>query len=237
MKKQILLFVCIFGLLLSGCTQDESGENAILEHLNEKYNDSFEFVSYLEGKYQGGSMSIVHAKDSENTFEVVRNFNENDEAIYNDSYIAELNSDKAKNLISNLFSEYYEDFSIDINMYKTFDYNGIDKDISIENYLADDNNGMRIMLYIKSDDSVEMQREKIKDFNANLKEKQIYLDCFYFAFFESDVELENIDEDYSYEYAIDGISKNDKYKNKITEEYYAYWIKKDNSYNYCVKLS
>jgi hypothetical protein len=88
------------------------------------------------------------------------------------------------------------------------------------------------MFYINSDDSVEQQREKVKSFVTKLKDNNIKITDIYFAFFDKNVDVKKIETDYSYEYSIDCISRNDSYNSSLINSYNAFWDIDKQDYNY-----
>ena len=156
---------------------------------------------------------------------LVNGFKEKDGIEYRDNYISVINMSKIEEKISTVFSDYYDDFSVDINLFKSVDYMGQDKNISVENLLSSQENSVRVMIYIKSNENYDKQMVKIKKFLNTLKDNKIYVDTMYFAFFDDNFDLSTIKEEYRYEYLIDCISRNDEFKTKITNEYIAYWIR------------
>ncbi len=237
--KKLMTVILIMAFVVSGCTvPDNEQKTEIIDYLNKKYNESFTLVKYSAGKERGGSPTIMYVKDKNKRDAVIKVYLKDGSKQYLDSYIAALKEDDVRKNLSEIFVKYFSDFEIETNMYKCIYYDKNDVNVSVADYLSNQSNGMRIMFYIKTDDSVEDSREKIQSFTSELKDKKIYIDSFYFAFFEkdSDAQINNIVEDYTFEYAIDCISRNDKFKSKITDQYFSVWESDKNRYNYVSKM-
>lgn len=237
MKKKFLIYTLLaIVIIISGCspkdkkTDKQSDKDLILKYMELKYNQSFEVESFKAGKNINKTPSHAYLRDNQNRKIYVREINAEDK--YGDSYIAVLKSEEVKEKLSTLFSEYYDDFSIEENYYSSLYYIDADKNISLDDYLANHKNGIRIMFYINSDDSVEQQREKVKSFVTKLKDNNIKITDIYFAFFDKNVDVKKIETDYSYEYSIDCISRNDSYNSSLINSYNAFWDIDKQDYNY-----
>lgn len=237
MRKNLLIYVFLATIIIiSGCSSKnekidkQSDKDVILKYMELKYNQSFEVESFKAGKNINKTPSHAYLIDNQNRKIYVREINEEDK--FGDSYIAVLKSEEAKEKLSGIFSEYYSDFSIDANFYLSLYYNDADMNISIEDYFANYKTGIRIMFYINSEDDIEQQREKIKSFVTKLKDNNIKIKEIYFAFFDKEVDVKKINCDYSYEYSIDCISRNDRYNNSLKNAYDAFWDIDKRDYNY-----
>ncbi len=240
--KKIIVFAIVFCLMLSiaGCkSKKNDGSKEPLDYISKKYSDNFNIISFYAGNALNGSplkLYVTNDKIPDGEKVLVKGTTKDKVITYSDDYIAVLNMQKASDIVKQVFSEYYSDFSLNENLYITIDYKGIDKNITTENYLADKENGLRLMIYVKSNDNDEMQQEKIKSFLTKLKEMSIYINSFYFAFFDENFELSNIKDEYRYEYSIDCVSRDNNCKGSITKEYFAYWIERSGDYNFVVKF-
>lgn len=228
------------GLSIAGCkSKKNDGSKEPLDYISKKYSNSFNVVSFDSGNALNGSPSklyVTNDKIPNGEKVLVKGTTKDKVTTYSDDYIAVLNMKKASDIAKQVFSEYYKDFSLNVNLFTTIDYKGTDKSISIEKYLADKDNGLRLMVYIKSNDNDEKQQEKIKSFLTKLKEKSIYINSFYFAFFDENFNLSDIKDEYRHEYSIDCVSRDKNCKGSITKEYYAYWIGRSDDYNFVVKF-
>jgi len=239
--RKVLCFSLVFCICFSffGCGEKKiKAINKSLQYLMDKYDESFEQIEFSSGNDLSGSPSKLYASSEklpEGEKILVKGFKKDKVVTYQDNYIALLNMQNVEDKVTAIFKEYYDDFTMDINVFKAVDYSGDDKNITIDEYLADAQNSVRVMIYVKSDDVFDLQKGKIKRFLNQLKANSIYIDSFYIAVFDKDFSLEKIKDDYRYEYAIDRISRNTECKDSITNEYFAYWISKDNDYNYMAK--
>ncbi len=239
MKKKLLFVIVIFAVILVGCSdskdksKDENEESIMLKYMSLKYDQDFTLESYKSGRELNKTSSFAFVKDYKGRKVSIKAINNEDK--YGDSYIGVLKSDDTKIFLSAFVAEFYSDFTVHENLYQCVYYNGADMEISIEDYLADNKNGIRLMIYINSDDSVEEQRIKVKDFLNRLKINSIKIEEIYFAFFDNSVDVNNIDVDYSYEYVLDAISRNSKYSKSIKNSYDAIWQNDKGDYNYMQK--
>ena len=239
MKNKLVFFVVIFAIILTGCSgpknksEDNNEKAVMLKYLSLKYNQSFTLESYKAGRQLNKTSSYAYVKDKNGRKVSVKAVNSEDK--YGDSYIGVLKSDQAKKTLSTMLQDFYTDFSINENLYQCVYYNEADINISVEDYLANQKTGIRFMIYINSDDSIEDQRRKVKDFSTKLKNNNIKIEALYFAFFDDSVDVKKIKVDYSYEFVLDAISRNSKYSKVLKNAYDSMWQSDIGDYNYMQK--
>lgn len=237
MKKIIVLsfIVCCF-ISLTGCIQKkEESKIKPIDYLQNKYGESFEFLESASGEGQGGAPSrtyLTNGNIAAGEKILVTGSTVNKVTTYSDTYIALLKMQNVKEIISKHLAKYYDNSQIYINVYKSVNYSGTDKNVSVENFLSNQLNGLRIILYIKSSDDFDSQTVNIKNFLNDLKSESIFIDTFYFAFLNDDFSFEKVEDNFRYEYMIDGIARNKTQKDYIKNQYLAYWLSKEHDYNY-----
>ncbi len=239
MKNKLIFFMVVLAVLLTGCSgsknksEDNSEKTVMLKYLSLKYNQSFTLERYKAGRQLNKTSSYAYVKDKLGRKVCVKAVNNEDK--YGDSYIGVLKSDQVKKILSTTLEDFYTDFSIHENFYQCVYYNETDMNISIEDYLANYKNGIRFMVYINSNDSIEDQRRKVKDFSTKLKDNNIKIEALYFAFFDDSVDVKDIKTDYTYEYVLDAISRNSKYSKALKNAYDSMWQIDKGDYNYMQK--
>jgi len=131
--KKIFSFalLLVFCFSLFGCTEEKSDvETKVVEYLQNKYNESFEIVKYMPAGILSDSPSkayVIGGNIPKGEKVLVNGFKEKDGIEYRDNYISVINMSKIEEKISTVFSDYYSDFSVDINLFKSVDYMGQDK--------------------------------------------------------------------------------------------------------------
>ena len=239
MKNKLVIIVVVFAIILTGCSgsknkSEGNNEKAImLKYLSLKYNQSFTIESYKAGRKLNKTSSYAYVKDKNGRKVSVKAVNNEDK--YGDSYIGALKSDQAKKTLSTMLQEFYTDFTIKENLYQCVYYNDTNMNISVEDYLANYKTGIRFMIYINSDDSIEDQRRKVKEFSTKIKDNNIKIEALYFAFFDDSVDVKKIKVDYSYEFVLDAISRNSKYSKALKNAYDSMWQIDKGDYNYMQK--
>ncbi len=239
MKNRLIFFIVIIATIMTGCSgsksksDDNNEKTVMLKYLSLKYNQSFTLENYKAGRELNKTSSYAYVKDQLGRKVCVKAVNNEDK--YGDSYIGVLKSDQVKKALSTLLKDFYTDFSINENFYKCVYYNETDMNISINDYLANYKNGIRFMIYINSDDSIEEQRRKVKEFSNKLKDNNINIEELYFAFFNDSVDVKEINVDYSYDYVLDAISRNSKYSKALKNAYDSMWQSDKGDYNYMQK--
>ena len=224
---------------MTGCSgsktksDDKNEKTVMLKYLSLKYNQSFTLESYKAGRQLNKTSSYAYVKDKNGRKVSVKAVNNEDK--YGDSYIGVLKSDQVKKTLSTTLQEFYTDFIIKENLYQCVYYNEADINISVEDYLSNQKTGIRFMIYINSDDSIEDQRRKVKDFSTKLKNNNIKIEALYFAFFDDSVDVKKIKVDYSYEFVLDAISRNSKYSKALKNAYDSMWQSDIGDYNYMQK--
>lgn len=237
--KKLIFFIVIFAVIMTGCSgsinksEGNHEKTVMLKYLSLKYNQSFTLESYKAGRQINKTSSYAYVKDNLGRKVCVKAVNNEDK--YGDSYIGVLKSDQVKKTLSTMLEDFYTDFSINENLYQCVYYNETDMNISFEDYISNYKNGIRFMIYINSNDNIEEQRRKVKDFSTKLKENNIKIEALYFAFFDNSVNVNDIKTDYSYEYVLDAISRNSKYSKALKNAYDSMWQSNKGDYNYMQK--
>ncbi len=241
MKKLLcLILTCILSVSLFSCKKNDGPtyKDDLKQYVSDKYSSECNITSTYINKAIKNRFSRIYFTNTSLNGHIAfaQRAYQGDKEIFTDNYSVVKRYDEIVNILSKNLSGIYDDFKIYLNLYQTSDKQIDKKDISTNEILSDGSYGIRACIYIKTNDNFDTRNKKIKMFTDSLKSNGCILNSLYLGFLKNDFNMKNLDSaDYTYELNLDSMSRNKKCEKYFVDEYYSFWQKSTQNYNYMKK--
>lgn len=237
--KKILSAVLIISLILTfcGCKEDVEEKDKLITYLDDKYSAEFtEVIRYQIEKTKKTVLNLYTTTQETGSKQILLKYTkQKDNETYIDNYEVVKNYDDIIKKLDSLISQYFPSSDITLNLYLTAMNDYYSDNMTADDILKNNKNNIRVCVYVNTSESKEDLEKTITQINNTLKQNRIYVSTIYYAFFDKDFSLKDIDTDPSYDYALDSLSRIEKYKDNVKNEYFSYWRDDENNYNYMIK--
>lgn len=141
MKKVICIITSLIMIIgACGCMKnDENKKSYVLEHIENKYNKTFEIVSYTDKNIDMPYDEIVMQDSEGKLFFVYVEKNEDGEEVIQDGYYGVLKSDDYEKMIRNILDKYFSDYKFFSEFTASYFDEKYDSDYDLSDALNDNN--------------------------------------------------------------------------------------------------
>lgn len=236
----LLVLVIISSFFLVSCTIDAQNkkEKEFSDYLKTKYNITYTVTSNYASKGMNEPCSRMYfTNDNLNKhIAFVQKKLINGKSQICDNYLVACQYDSIVAKLSEYIKQVYPNCEIRLNFYTAYCYVIPETTLTTDNILSCDKYGVRASVYLKSDDDLKTQSEKLKSINKIFADNNCHINSVYYGFINKKGNIKDIDKyDTTYDLAIDSMSRKKEFKGKMSSEFFSYHQKNTGKYDLVFK--